>query len=293
MVERYDSPSSNIQGANSTIERTYIIQGTFTEQQIHNWVDANSPVVIPLNVGFATVIFWRKGYSAKPLGGGYYEVTVEYGLPEISTSGSGGGGSEPGPSGTGPEAWSLDEANLQFDTTGATTRMTQSIKTLARLAPPGQQAPDFKGAIGVREDDVEGVDITVPQLNIKVTKKLPFGFVNHAYIMKLFFLTGTVNKNSWRGFGPREVLFLGASGSLRTSDWKWEITYHFAFQPSIKAQDGFMIGDIGPIEKKGWDYLWVRYEETVDKQAKALIRKPVAVYIEQVYPEDDFSKLGI
>ena len=46
-----------------------------------------------------------------------------------------------------------------FDTGGGSQHITQSLQTVSRY--PGT-APDFKGAIGVTHDNVEGVDITVP-----------------------------------------------------------------------------------------------------------------------------------
>jgi len=37
----------------------------------------------------------------------------------------------------------------------------------------------------------------------------------------------------------------------------------------------------------------VRYSDSEDAVAKALVKKPVAVYIEQVYPYGDLGLLGI
>jgi len=45
--------------------------------------------------------------------------------------------------------------------------------------------------------------------------------------------------------------------------------------------------------KKGWEYLWVRYADAEDATPKAIVKVPVAVYIEKVYEEGDFSGLGI
>ncbi len=47
------------------------------------------------------------------------------------------------------------------------------------------------------------------------------------------------------------------------------------------------------INKRGWDYLWVRYADVEDPTAKMLVQRPMAVYVEQVYPYRDFSGLGI
>jgi hypothetical protein len=37
----------------------------------------------------------------------------------------------------------------------------------------------------------------------------------------------------------------------------------------------------------------VRYADAEDAAAKALVKKPIAVYIEKVYADGDFSLLGI
>jgi hypothetical protein len=44
---------------------------------------------------------------------------------------------------------------------------------------------------------------------------------------------------------------------------------------------------------EGWHYLWVRFTDDEDANAKALIKRPIAAYVEQVYPYGNFSSLGI
>lgn len=81
----------------------------------------------------------------------------------------------------------------------------------------------------------------------------------------------------------------GASGSKRGED-DWEITFRFAASPN---KTGLTVGDIVGINKKGWEYMWVRYADAEDAAAKAIVKKPVAVSVEKVYEEGDFSTLGI
>jgi len=69
----------------------------------------------------------------------------------------------------------------------------------------------------------------------------------------------------------------------------WEITHRFSASPN---KTGLTIGDITGIEKKGWEYLWVRYADAEDTAAKTLVKKPAAVYVEKVYEEGDFSVLA-
>ena len=39
--------------------------------------------------------------------------------------------------------------------------------------------------------------------------------------------------------------------------------------------------------------MWVRYADAEDQGAQAIVKKPVAVYIERVYEEGGFGSLGI
>ncbi|MBN4052529.1 hypothetical protein JYT82_00275 [bacterium AH-315-K20] len=105
----------------------------------------------------------------------------------------------------------------------------------------------------------------------------------------LFALTGKVNNGVFRGFAAGECLFLGASGSKR-SDSDWEISFRFAASPNAT---NLTVGDITGIAKKGWEYLWVRYADAVDDTAKALVKKPSAAHVEQVYDSGNFAALGI
>jgi len=179
------------------------------------------------------------------------------------------------------------DSTFAFDTGGGTQHITQSIQTIAKYPPA--TAPDFKGAIGVTHDNVEGVDITIPVYQFSETHYLDDAIVTPAYRGTLFYLTGKTNAGGFRGLAIGECLFLGASGSKR-GQGDWEITFRFAGSPNVT---GLMVGTIGPISKKGWEYMWVRYEDDEDENAKRLVKRPTAVYIEKVYEEGNFAVLGI
>ena len=194
--------------------------------------------------------------------------------------------------GESPETDTGDEDTtvFAFDTGGGTKHLNQSLKTDGRYP---NNAPDFAGAIEVdNEGNVNGVDVTMPVLNFTETHTLSGSRVSTSYKKTLASLTGTVNRSGFRGFSAGEVLFLGASGTKRSkkSSAPWEITYRFAVSTN-KA--GFKVGDIQVARKYGWDYLWVRYADKVAEGGKNVVKKPVAVYVEMVYPEGDFGNLGI
>ena len=183
-----------------------------------------------------------------------------------------------------------DTTVFAFDTGGGTKHLNQSLKTDGRYP---NNAPDFAGAIEVdNEGNVNGVDVTMPVLNFTETHTLNGGRVTTSYKKTLAALTGTVNSGSFRGFSRGEVLFLGASGTKRSkkASAPWEITYRFAVSPN---QAGLQVGDIKVTRKYGWDYLWVRYADQVAENGKNVVKKPVAAYVEMVYPEGDFGNLGL
>lgn len=183
-----------------------------------------------------------------------------------------------------------DQSMFAFDTGGGIKHLNQSIKTDGKYP---KDAPDFTGAIEVdNEGNVNGVDVTMPVLNFTETHTLAGSRVSTSYKKTLAGLTGTVNRSGFRGFERGEVLFLGASGTKRSkkSSAPWEITFRFAVSPN---QAGLQVGDIKVARKYGWDYLWVRYADKVAEGGKNMVKKPVAAYVEQVYPEGDFGRLGI
>jgi len=188
-----------------------------------------------------------------------------------------------------------DEPQINFDTTGGSQHITQSIKTRHKIGATGAGAPppiDNQGAIGVTDSggtlNVEGVDITVPVYSWTETRVMPNDKVNQAGI---YGLTGKTNSGAWRGYAQGEVLFLGASGSRKDKN-RWEVTYKFAASPN---KTGITIPGttITIPDKRGWEYLWVRYVDAPSPDNKALSKKAICAYVEQVYEEGAFGALNI
>ena len=183
-----------------------------------------------------------------------------------------------------------ETTSFAFDTGGGTMHRNQSIKTVSKVP---NDAPDFNGAIEVdNEGNVNGVDVTMPVLNFTETHTMNGSRVTTSYKKTVAALTGTVNSSSFRGFSAGEVLFLGASGTKRSKkpNAPWEITFRFAVSPN---QSSLQVGKLKVSNKKGWDYLWVRYADKVAENRKNVIKEPVAAYVEQVYPTGDFGNLGL
>lgn len=181
-----------------------------------------------------------------------------------------------------------------FDTSGATQHITQA--KAERVYGGG---PSMQKAIQVDGDNVAGVDIVVPQLQWSEQYDVPHRYVSAAYIRKLSWLTGTTNDAAFRTFARGEVLFLGCSGAQEwdsdKGDGPWSLTYKFSASPNAGGSSptvpALEVGTITGIEKRGHEYLWVRYNDAVDDGL--LLKRPRAVYVDEVYREEDFSQLGI
>jgi hypothetical protein len=256
--EKFDSRESTVGIESPSVDLLYVVQGTTSDATVRATVESTIPAI------YAGLVF--QDYHIAPQGDGVWEVSVRYGKTEPKDTG---------------------DSSFSFDTGGGTTHITQSLQTINKYAPAGKVAPDFKGAIGVTHDSVEGTDVTIPVYSFTETHYISIGLVTGAYKATLFGLTGRVNNGGFKGFAAGEVLFLGASGAQRGED-DWEITYRFAASPNVS---GLAIGDITGINKKGWEYLWVRYADAEDQ--KVLVKQPIAVYVEKVYEDGNFAGLGI
>lgn len=264
ITEKFDSRESTT-GDNATVDLKYLITGTADDIEAKSELGNTAPALYD---GLT-----RLSRHVEPIGDPTvslaWDGTVRYGIKQSP-----------------PET---GESSYCFETAGGTQHITQSIETVHKYAVSGSTAPDFDGAIGVTKDSVEGVDITLPIFNFSETHYFNDSAVSSSYKALLFHKTGMYNNDSFKSFEPGEVLFLGASGSKRGLG-DWEITFRFA---ASQNRTDIMVGSIGPISKKGWEYLWVRYEDAEDTTAKALIKKPVAAYVEKVYYGTDFTSLGI
>jgi hypothetical protein len=179
------------------------------------------------------------------------------------------------------------ESNYQFETGGGTTHITHSIATIQSVRAGGGTAANFYNAIGWSGSEIAGCEIVSPNFTFSETHVLPGSAVDGAYKLALFNATGKVNNGTFKGFAAGEVLFLGASGSQR-QDGSWEITYRFAASANAT---GLSIGGLTGLNKKGWEYLWIHYED--ESSEDLAVKKPVQANVEQVYATTSFSALGI
>ena len=276
-IEDGDSRQATIvrrgKNATSTYTKSFKVFGTTDDAVLHADINARISTMgygwqYP---GVADAQLWVESYSVSYLGDNAWQVTISYEKK----------GAEP------PTSDPLKRAR-SFDTTGGTMHKTQADDERRY----GTNAADMQKAIGVDGNGVNGVDVVVPQLQWQEQYDVPNAYITATYARGLARMTGTTNNASFRGFEAGEVLFMGCSGSQEWDDQKgkgpWSLTYRFVASPNITNET---IGTITGIEKKGHEYLWVRYEDSVS--ANELLKRPKAVYVNRVYKESDFSQLGI
>lgn len=170
---------------------------------------------------------------------------------------------------------------VRFSTGGGSEHITSSYLTVAY---PGG-SPDYHNLIGVTADSVEGVDIVVPKFTWSETLTVADASMTAAYIANLRLVTGKTNHAAWRAYLINEVLFLGVEGQKR-GDGNWDLTYNFAAGIN---QTNITVAGIANVDKKAWEYIWLRYDDAVD--AGHLIKTSTAVYVEKVYEDENFALL--
>ena len=176
---------------------------------------------------------------------------------------------------------------VSFDTGGGTQHITSAKEHIAAYGKPWDQA-QLGSAIGFDGEHVQGVDIVLPVFNFTFERVVKKEEMTPAYFHLLFAQTATVNDGEFHGFAAGEVLFLGASGTTIGTKGDWKLTFRFS---ALKNQTGLKAGDIAGISKKGWEYLWVQYQDHADPLQKLLVKKPIAAYVERVYDSGAFLGL--
>lgn len=274
IIEAPESRRQRFNTQDESVTLTYNVWNTYDDAEVRNLVLSTAPAV------YGLTFLERSTIEIEPAAdtdGSVWKAYVEY-VPykEIDNQ-------PPSPA---------SPISFSFNTDGSRERIYQSLETVDKYVDPNlanQNIPDFKGAIGVSESGVEGVEVVVPQLAYSRTYRLPSGFISDAYITNVLNkLTGTTNAQPFLGFQPGNVLFLGARGQGTVGE---EMDITFSFQ--LERERTFDVGPIQNVFKKGFDYLWVRYTRKEDANAKTVVERPTHVYIEKVYESANFYLLGI
>ncbi len=200
---------------------------------------------------------------------------------------------------------SIGQYRISFSAKGMALKQ-YTAKTTTAYAAAGDTAPDFKGGINVNmEGEVEGVEAIVPALTINVTQRYAGADLTPAYMLGCANLIGKYNSNEVMGF-PAGTLQLTASDGALSFDIPnpnqsgaspadfpaadRELSHEFLYSPNLT---GITIGTITGINKKGHQYMWTLWKDTLD--SGKVFRTPRAVYVHDLFGIEpaNFGPLGL
>lgn len=190
----------------------------------------------------------------------------------------------------------IGEATFSFDGTGGTTTITQAYAQTKY----GANAPEHGNAVNVVDGLAEGVEIVVPALAFNLQQKFDGSTITLPWLRSIVLATGCVNSDSFCGFNPGEVLFLGPTGSQPFAFFsngsvqfaEREMEFRFAVSPNLV---NLTIDGITVTEKPGHDYLWRHRVRKTDTSTppRGITEKTLGIYVAQVYRRIPFATLGI
>jgi hypothetical protein len=206
----------------------------------------------------------------------------------------------------------LGKVKVTYDTSGGTIHTTlaktEAVYDHAGLMT-GTNAADFHLVIGNQEDSADGCDIPVSDFHMTVTVVFDANAtVGTAHAMPapgdVFWTTGKTNdaafavKDSFKlrtySFLAGELIFEGASEPDPRPDGNIEMTFKFHGSPNVTNQTiGTGATAITGVDKKGSEYLWVRYEKKDNAVKKITTLTPKYAIVNQVVYTADFSLLCI
>lgn len=288
-TERPDSRDLHYgsQGAGQTLRFNAFPTAGESEQEI--WLFALSQTTPTFN-GFI-----RQDIKVTPKEWPQYLVEVEYGTTGVGGGDQPLGGNNNDGSGpdqpTAPESGSVKIASgYSFSVTAPKLRIMQSRRTVSGTKRGGGVAKDFKGAINVDKDGkVEGCE-TPPDAAFIWKRTVGVASITMGYLQILAALAGRPNDAPFYTWDTCESLFLGADGQFTQGDG-WSITYSFGVQENevnIDICPGLQVP-----AKKGWEYLWVYYEEAQDPLTSLIVTVPGAAYVEEIMRPAPFGLLAI
>jgi hypothetical protein len=192
--------------------------------------------------------------------------------------------------GTRPKA--EDQIGIEFDISTVNQRRLVSLETLNKYGG----TRDFKGAIGVSKDKVDGVDVPIGEAKFALKKWFKPADLTISFFLTALNLAGKVNNATFYGLPAGTLLFDGLGASwiydLATDPEDQEpveVPARFRFSPNVT---GLTVQGITGISKNGWEYIWPYFEDDTDDANKLLIAKPVQINREKVIETADFSTLG-
>jgi hypothetical protein len=200
-----------------------------------------------------------------------------------------------------PPPQPLNTVEYRFNFQAPSAHITQSLETILYCGPLGCDAspalagaPLFDGAINVVIDGgkkrVEGIDLAPPPEVFTLNYATETGFITRAYQIRVESLCGKVNNQPFYGCETGTLLLARVSGG-KSAQNAWNIEFGFSF---VGNATNIPVGESLVVDAKdGHDLLWVFYGETEDTNYYDVLPRPVAAYVERVWPRADFNDLDL
>lgn len=224
----------------------------------------------------------RLNTDQQPLGNGLWTCSADYGIGEFQSDknpGEGGTGSGGSNDSNQPAPGDPIGPHVNISIAGRTQHVTQALRsTAAKRTADSREIPDYKGAIGVTKQGIEGCDIIVPELKWSETWTFNPAYLTWAYVGDLEGLIGRTNNATFRSFEAGEVKFLGGEISTDDSD-KGKVVFNFHKESNI---DVTLTPEFNTIAKDGHQYLEVEYEQKDFPLVGAIGNIPRVVRVHEV-----------
>lgn len=223
--------------------------------------------------------------------------------------------------------WSNNFVQLSFNVTAQEEKKTMSRELMSfrkNSLAPNQTNPYTIGApapVGHTAEEIEGYQAYVRGFSFAITAYMTPQQLTFAYVRRLYRMATTVNNKSFFGFPAGSVLFLEAQGSGDVYSTV-PVTFDFQMRPNFKfSKDGpealmdpnvdnedemfdtlhdpFFADD--PAEgfvtnlpgnaHSGWTLVDYRYAPA--PEGGMVLQRPMARFIQRIYPWSNFDRLNL
>lgn len=190
------------------------------------------------------------------------------------------------------------EYTMSFDCSGGTKHITHAYEQerVYNGSSVGHFTDDANGMIGWNGEKGEkaefaGVDVPCADMRVTVTKTMRVADVTKTSVMKRYGdVVGKVNSESFLGWSPGELMFMGCSYSTPMRGQRHVVvTFNFRVMPN--EQNAVVAGkNIGKVY--GCDYVWAISKTEADSSHKPKV-KVKGIYKSRVVKAANFHQLGI
>ena len=192
-----------------------------------------------------------------------------------------------------PSTMVAGESQFNFEIATQPQRIVVPLQAQTVYPRSGESAPAdaSKWLIGQQADGSapEGAEVLEPVANFSETHWISAATITALYQRTVLKIIGRVNQFAFRGWSAQEVLCTGVSGSQRGAS-DWEVSFRFGVR---EHQTNLTVAGISVPLKKGWQFLWPRYELAKDSSEAILSNVVKYIVVADVFRTANFVNLGI